>query len=208
MKKLLMILGLAFVTPTYSMANMDSGLYDPLPPEGSAFVRFVNAAGEKGSEQTSANGKGYVYLEHKETSPYFVMEEKETELGFGAMKSNFTPAAGKFYTVVWRDDLNIIEDDQNDNRAKSQILFYNLSNHDKLSLKTKDGKVAIVKDVVKGAVSSRQINPVKVDLAVYKGDEKIMDLDSLSMERGMAYGAFIYADDSATWVRSTTNTVR
>ena len=191
-----------------AQANMDSGLYDPAPPEGSAFVRFINASGAEGAEKSGANGKGYMRLKNREISPYFVVKQGTADVSFGALKHSFEVKAGKFYTVVWAEDLSIIEDETNDNRAKSQILFYNLSARETLTLKTSDGSVAIVENVGKGMSGVRQINPVKIEAAVYEGDTKITDIEPLSLERGMAYSAIIFADsDDVVWVRSETNTI-
>jgi len=207
MKKLLLIIALCL--PLSAQANMDTGLYDPLPPEGSAFVRYINAAGEKGSKQTGANGKGYVYLENHEVSPYFVVEAEKTKVTFGELSHEFELEEGKFYSVLWQDDLSVIEDIPSDNRAKSQILFYNLASDNALSLKTTEGNVSIITDVNKNEVKAREINPVKINVSVFDGDTEFKQAETLSMERGMVYSAFAFDDsDDVVWVRSTTNTTK
>ena len=207
--RLLFALILCLGVSVTAHANMDDGLYDPLPPEGSAFVRFINVAAEKNAIQVGVNGKSYASLQKHEISPYFIVKQGSADVNFGDLKHQFEAEAGKFYTVTGADDLKFIEDEANDNRTKSQILFYNLSNHENLSLKTKDGKVGILENIAQYESNSRQINPVKIEVAIFEGDTKIKDIEPQSLERGMAYSAIIFADnDEVVWVRSTTNTTK
>lgn len=207
-KAILLVAVLAL--PFKAIANMDSGLYDPLPPEGAAFVRFINASGMKGSDQSQMNGKGYMYIKHHEASPYFVAEEGTLAAGFDGKNTTFEVKSGGFYSVVVTPkDLKVIEDQGNDNRAKAQIAFYNLTDKAGLSLKTRDGKVAIADAVDAYGMKSRQINPVKVELAIYDGETKVMDVEPLSMDRSMSYNAlYTGKDEGVVWVRSTTNTTK
>jgi alginate O-acetyltransferase complex protein AlgF len=188
----------------------DAGLYDPLPPEGSAFVRFLSEAPGNGSLQAKANSKGYDYLTSSQVSSYYVVPQGNVKAEIGAATKDFNAEAGKFYTVVLSEaeTLDIKTDPQNENQAKSQVIFYNLSDKDNLSLKTTDGKVVVVPPLTAGAVGDKQINPVKVSLGIFEGDQLVKDLGSVSLERSASYSAIIMNDNQTQWVRASTNTTR
>lgn len=203
------LMAFVMISPAVA-AGPDAGLYDPLPPEGSVFIRYINASSETSSKPVGANGKASDYPKPNEVTPYFVAPEGKTEIGFGDIKLAHDTVAGKFYTVIWTggDALTVIEDPVNENRAKSQILFYNIASEEPVSLKTGDGKVEIVAATEKGKSGVREINPVKVTLAAYKGDSKIGDVGEQSLERGMAYSLILFGEDKLVWARSVTNTTR
>jgi alginate O-acetyltransferase complex protein AlgF len=214
MKKFLFALG--FVTAiglsqaAWAVVNADEGLYDPLPPEGSAFIRFMNDQGDTGSEPAAANGKTFDYVEYKEVSSYFVVPQGKVDIKIGENAGNFDAESGKFYTAILNKDnsVKVTPDAVNDNRSKAQIIFYNLSEKPNLSLKTSDGGVEIIPPLAAGESSERQINPVKVSLAVYDGDEKVKDLGSLSLERSKSYSTVVFDESDVEWINSTTNTGR
>lgn len=209
-------LGAAFIagglalSATAAQANPDTGLYDPLPPEGSAFVRYINDFEDKGSEKAIANGKTFDYLDYKEVSSYFVVPEGNVKAAIGEQTTSFDVEAGKFYTVVLTGANNLIvnTDMVNDNRSKSQISFYNLTDDKDLTVKTSDGKVEIVPLTSVNKAGDRQINPVKVSLGVFDGDVLIKDLGDVSMERAASYSIVAYNPDEIVWIPSTTNTTR
>ncbi|MBP7722238.1 MAG: alginate O-acetyltransferase AlgF [Alphaproteobacteria bacterium] len=188
----------------------DQGLYDPLPPEGSAFVRFVSESPENGSKQAKANDKGYDYLNFKQVSSYYVIPKGAVKAAIGSAAKDFNAESGKFYTVVLNESgaLEVKDDPKNENEAKSQIVFYNLTDKPDLSLKTADGKVEIVPPLSAGAVGDKQINPVKVSIAIFDGDTKLKDLGPVSLERGASYSAIAMNDKDVEWVQASTNTTR
>jgi alginate O-acetyltransferase complex protein AlgF len=210
MKKLMIgcaALTLGFVGHAHAQ---DAGLYDPLPPEGSAFVRFVSESPDGGSKQAKANDKDYDFLSSKQITSYYVVPQGSVKAKIGEAAKDFNAESGKFYTVVLNEGgaLDVKTDPQNDNQAKSQIVFYNLSDKPNLSLKTADGKVEIVPPQATGAVADKQINPVKVSLAVFDGETKLKDLGSVSLERGASYSAIAMNDKDIEWVKASTSTTR
>ena len=88
------------------------------------------------------------------------------------------------------------------------VLFYNLSNTDKLALKTTDGKIEVVPSLEAGGTGEKQINPVKVSLAIYNGDKIVKDLGEISLERAKSYTVVALDNNEAKWVQSSTNTTR
>lgn len=177
-------------------AGPDEGLYAPVPPEGSAFVRFVQADPSiKNGAKPKAGGKSYDGRDFATSSPYYVVPKGKTALELDAGKLERDLEAGKFYTVVLASGsaLSILEDKAADNRAKALIQLYNLSSKPDLALKTVDGKVEIVPATAPGASGLREINAVKVPLAVFgagaSGSEPVGDV---TLERGKALGVFVF----------------
>lgn len=174
----------------------DEGLYAPVPPEGSAFVRFAQAdPAIKEDVKPQAGGKTYDGREFASVSAYYVVPGGKVPLAFGTAKEERDLLAGKFYTVVLLsgNQIGLIEDKAADNRAKALIQLYNLSGKPDLSLKTSDGKVEVVPATPAGNSGSREINAVKVSLALHgagaSGSEPVGDV---TLERGKALGIFAF----------------
>ena len=203
-------LALAMFLPSGAMAAGDEGLYDPAPPPGSAFIRFLRDNSSSGSVPVKANGKIFDYLDFKEVSSYFVIPHGEVKAEIGALSSNFPAEEGKFYTVILGDNnkLDVKTDPVNNNLAKAQIILYNLSGEGDISLKTSDGKIDIIPSLASGQVSEKKINPVKVSMAVYKDGKIVKDLGVQSLDRSQSYSVVVIDGNNVSWVRSTTNTVR
>jgi len=203
---------LLLATPAVSAfaANPDSGLYDPAPPEGSAFVRFLSIAQDDKSREAKINGKTLEYVRFQQVSPYYVAPGGNADIKFGDASQSATFEAGNFYTVVFENDsrVKVIADAETANQAKSQIIFYNFSQQDGLSLKTSDGKVEVLPSVPPDDTQAREINPVKVSLAVYDGDKVLSDLGAVSLERSHSYNVIAYPNNEVKWAPSVTNTSR
>ena len=196
MQLLLTFLAVIVMCPAV-WADEDAGLYDPVAPEGSAFVRFFNLTG--GDITPKANGKAYNPLGKGEVSPYFVVPEGA--IISGDIKED--ALAGEFYTVI--NPKNIwIQDMPNTNRAKATIALYNLSDQPMLMLKAKDGEVMVLDDVKKDSAKARDMNAVKIDFSIYNGDEHLLTLPSQVIERGNHYSIF-YDGVTADFVTAKTN---
>lgn len=186
-------------------AGTDEGLYDPVAPKGSAFVRFVNI--DDASHEIKANGKSYGSLDQNSASSYFVVKKGNAKFSIGSNAHSEEINEGQFYTVALGDDIKIIEDKSNDNETKSTLALYNLNGANPIQLKAKEGTVTVVDNVTKGAMNTRDINPVEIDLSVTgEGIEAIM-LKSLIMERGNHY-SIIYNGKSAFIVQAKTDTTK
>lgn len=190
--------------------NADAGLYDPVPPEDSAFVRFVSTFQTSGSDEVQIDGKSMEYISFQELSSYFVAPGGKADIRIGDTQRDFELSEGKFYTVVLkgRDELHIYEDDANDNLARAQIIFYNFSPQKSLSLKTADGKIEVLPAVAANGKATKEINPVKVSLAVYDGDRVLHNLGPISLERSRSYNVIAYPNNDVKWAPSQTNTTR
>lgn len=201
MTRFFAILALAVLLPFAAQnaalaENADEGLYDPVPPPGSAYVRFINVDPDVNDEGVDANGKEYSDVPFAEMSPYYVFPKGEVKASFEEASTTLKVESGKFYTLVLsKDKIVPLTDPTNTNGAKALVTLYNLSKTPEAVLKTADGKITVTETPAKsGALSSRVMNAVKFTTAVYSGDTKIMDGQELALERGKSYAVVLYDD--------------
>ena len=72
-----------------------------------------------------------------------------------------------------------------------------------------DGKTEVVKTVAAKGTGEREINPVKVSLALYDGDKKVTDVKPVALERGEAAVLYITGSGnslSPVWVKRPAST--
>jgi len=174
------LLGL-MVFPSYAQ---DAGLYDPAPPAGSAFVRFINLGAKNEACKPDIRGKSYDSIDQNKVGPYVPAKSGDAELKLDAASAKETLEEGGYYTVVYRGDaLSVIKDDAIKNPVKSMVAFYNLTPRNDISLKTADGKVDVIKSLASGKSGYREINAVTVKLVVYDGARKAVTLKPIILKR-------------------------
>lgn len=191
--------------------NADKGLYDPVAPKGAVFLRFFNT--QSTDATVSAAGKSYGSLKPLAASPYYVQKKGDISLDINGKKADTTVDADQYYTAVTSgDSVVLIKDQALANRAKALVLFYNLTDKDKLTLKTADGKVEVIPAQAKGASAGREMNGVKVTFGVFDGDTKLAELPESLLERGKAYSVIATAGADGktvlTWAESKTDTTK
>jgi alginate O-acetyltransferase complex protein AlgF len=189
--------GLSLMSFTGSVfAGADDGLYDPVAPEGSAFVRYVNTDAEEAAP--SVNGKSYDKVVFAAVTPYYVVPKGDADIKFGAGSAKQTVEAGKFYTaVLQKGAVKVIADTVSANRAKAQLALYNLTEKATVTLKAND-KIEVVKEVAAGTVGTMDVNAMKIKLAVFSGSDSLGDAGEQNLERGFSYGVFAIAKADGT----------
>ena len=113
-------------------------------------------------------------------------------------------ASDKYYTLVNSSSGNpqLIEEPPFKNKQKALVRVQNLSDQ-QLTLKTADGKTEVVKPVAANGRGEREINPVKVNLALFQGDKKVGDVKPVALERGEAAVLYVTGSGNAlspVWV--------
>lgn len=178
---------MALAAPVW--AEGDEGLYDPVPPEGSVFVRFIHAQNDiEGEIVPSVNGRERDAARFGFIKPYSVTGNGTVDVGFGQYEGAFEAEPGGHYSVILQNgSLRFERDPEAADALKAQVIFYNLTGRDDISLRTVDGKITIAGPLEAGKMQDRAINPVKVSFAVYAGDEKFADMKDWPLERGESY---------------------
>lgn len=196
MKKVL--LALAVMAFSFPAMAQDEALYDPVAPEGSAFVRFINDGDKAEALKPAIGGKTYKETPFGEAGPYVPVKGGEAaDLSLGGATAKETLEKGAYYTVLLKGGaLSVLKDEALANPAKAEIAFYNLTGKDGLALKTADGKTEVVAPVASGKAGYREINGVTVPVAVYSGADKAAELAApLDLKRGEATTVIVRETD-------------
>jgi alginate O-acetyltransferase complex protein AlgF len=168
----------------------DGALYGPKAPKGSAFVRAYNA----GNAELDVS-LGDIQL--KQVAPlgssdfeYLPAGSYQARVGNAQLPVQLQ--AARYYTLVSQTGSapRLVEEPAFSNKQKALLRVQNLSDSP-LSLKTADGKTAVVADVQPDGRGEREINPVKVGLALFEGERKVADLKPVTLERGEVVSLFV-----------------
>ncbi len=205
--KLVFVLLLGLIGGSVPALANEAGLYDPAPPPGSSYLRLINA-NAKGAISLSLDGSAFVSAPEASASDYIVVPQGAKSAGFGGKDLTVTLGAGKFYSiVVSAGQGRLVEDPILKSRAKALLRMYNLTAKTALSLKTADGKVAIIDNVAAAAASDREVSGATLKLAVFDGAAKLAETPEVAIKRGFVYSVMaIGSGDSikAVWVKSAT----
>ncbi|BBR52428.1 MULTISPECIES: alginate O-acetyltransferase AlgF [Pseudomonas] len=178
-----------------ALAGADAALYGPSAPKGSTFVRLYNA-----SSSPAAASVGNTQIKPvgaQASSDFSFLPGGDYTAQVGGKSVPVKLAADKYYTLVNNagGSPQLIEEPPFKNKQKALVRVQNLSDQS-LTLKTADGKTEVVKPVAAKGRGEREINPVKVSLALYEGDKKVSDLKPVALERGEA--AVLYVTGSGS----------
>ncbi|WP_191831069.1 alginate O-acetyltransferase AlgF [Pseudomonas fluorescens] len=189
-------------------AGADAALYGPSAPKGSTFVRIYNA----GNQAVSASvGNTQINdVAAQASSDFSFMPQGDYSAKLGSHSLPVKLASDHYYTLVNNASgaPQLVEEPPFKNKQKSLVRVQNLSDQ-ALTLKTADGKTEVVKPVAAKARGEREINPVKVSLALYEGDKKVSDLKPVALERGEAAVLYVTGSGgnlSPVWVKRPVST--
>lgn len=185
-------------------AQADEGaLYGPKAPKGSAFVRAYNASnaeldisvGEAQLRQVAPLG----------SSDFKFLPAGSYQAQVGNAQLPVQLQAERYYTLVGLtgEAPRLVEEPPFTSRQKALLRVQNLSDS-ALSLKTADGKTEVVAAVTPNGRGEREINPVKVGLALFDGERKVADLKPVTLGRGEVLCLYITGAQgrlAPVWVR-------
>lgn len=181
----------------------DSALYGPTAPKGSTFVRVYNASSSEIS--ASVGNTNMNEVAPQASTAFSFMPQGDYTAKLGSQSVPVKLASDQYYTLVNNASgkPQLVEEPPFRNKQKSLVRVQNLSDK-ALTLKTADGKTEVVKTVAAKGTGEREINPVKVSLALYDGDKKVTDLKPVALERGEAAVLYITGSGSGlspVWVK-------
>ncbi len=198
---LVLAAGLGLMAPAFTG---DAALYGPVAPKGSSFVRVYNASNAKVSATVGSTNLNEVAP--LASSDFSFMPGGDYSAKVGSQNLAVKLAADHYYTLVTtgKGQPQLIEEPPFKNKQKSLVRVQNLSDKP-LTLKTADGKTEVVKRVAAQGRGEREINPVKVSLALYDGNQKVGDVKPVALERGEAAVLYVTgqgASLSPVWVKA------
>lgn len=181
----------------------DSALYGPTAPKGSTFVRVYNASSSEISASVGNTNMNEVAPQGSTAFSFMPQGDYTAKLGSQSVPVKL--AGDHYYTLVNNASgkPQLVEEPPFRNKQKSLVRVQNLSDK-ALTLKTADGKTEVVKTVAAKGTGEREINPVKVSLALFDGDKKVTDLKPVALERGEAAVLYITGSGSGlspVWVK-------
>lgn len=207
LKAVALVTGMS-VLSMHAFAGGDSALYGPTAPKGSSFVRIYNAGNAEVSATVGTTSLNDVAP--LSSSDFSFMPGGDYSAKVGSQTLPVKLAGDHYYTLVNSASgaPQLIEEPPFKNKQKSLVRVQNLSDK-ALTLKTADGKTEVVPNVAAKSRGEREINPVKVSLALYEGDKKVGDVKPVALERGEA--AVLYVTGSGTslspvWVKRPVST--
>lgn len=173
--------GIASALPLPGRAQ-DEGLYDPVPPADSVFLRLISAMGgaQVGPAVFADGGEGAI-------SPYKVLEAGTLPLSAGDLSAELTLEPGTSYSlalipeapgyILFKDE--IVEDPR-----KCGLMLYNLSATPAKLFVPRDGKeIPIIEGLAPGAHQTRAVNAITVDLAVAADGSEIGRFPQVKLRR-------------------------
>ncbi len=200
-------------------------VYDPLPPPGSAYVRFVNVSGDEVTvqpdflpSQTLGTGAAqrvtaYAVVEAVQGKTLAVQMQAKAQTG----RLSFTADPGSFNTVLVEaagvQSLKAVQiiDKTDFNQSRARLSFYNATPDcagATLAI-APDGPV-VFQDVAPGTAKARSVNPVTVavNAGCAQGARAPVDLAGLEaggmysvwlMQGGSGVNALLTRDRTAKW---------
>ncbi|MFJ4055898.1 MULTISPECIES: alginate O-acetyltransferase AlgF [Pseudomonas] len=185
-----------------AFAGADAALYGPTAPKGSTFVRLYNAAPAPAA--ASVGNTQIKQVGAQASSDFSFLPGGDYTAQVAGKSVPVKLAADKYYTLVNNGSGNpqLIEEPPFKNKQKALVRVQNLSDQP-LALKTADGKTEVVKPVAAKGRGEREINPVKVNLALFAGDKKVSDVKPVALERGEAAVLYVTGSGSSlspVWV--------
>ncbi|NWE40437.1 alginate O-acetyltransferase AlgF [Pseudomonas yamanorum] len=206
-KTFALVAGMSVVSMS-AFAGGDAALYGPVAPKGSSFVRVYNASNQEVSATVGSTNLSEVAP--LASSDFSFMPGGDYSAKVGSQTLPVKLAADHYYTLVssGSGQPQLIEEPPFKNKQKSLVRVQNLSDKS-LTLKTADGKTDVVQAVAAKGRGEREINPVKVSLALYEGDKKVGDVKPVALERGEAAVLYVTgtgANLSPVWVKRPVST--
>lgn len=181
------LFALALAAPAH---GGDEGVYGPAAPPDAAFIRVFNATAQ-GELQARVGDKIMDDIPAFGASEFVFLPAGRYTLAAGPASEPVTLKQGRYYTAVLEGKaFRMLENDRYSNRLKALVIVYNLVDGSTLSLKTADGR-AVVENVAANSSSSREVNAVKVNLALFDGAKKVSDVKPMNLERGRAFSLFV-----------------
>lgn len=188
----------ALLTLGFSTAHAeDGGLYGPSAPPGSAFIRVFNATDQADLEAKVGN-EVLSDIPAWTASEFVFVPAGIHRLVAGTRDQSVTLLADRYYTAVaGSGPVQLLDNDNYGNRLKALLILYNLTGDSGLSLRTQDGKTVVIPDVSSNAFGKREVNPSRVQLALFKGDKRVADAPPVSLARGQAFSLFVIGQPAA-----------
>lgn len=170
----------------------EDALYAAEAPDGAAFIRVVNADASGALAEATIGDKVIKEVSPLEASPYIYLAEGRYQVEVGGQQTSVAMKKNEFYTVVVLDsgEMKVMKDLAFDNPRKALLSFYNLTGTAGVTLKTSDGKVAVIDAVDSLELANREINAVNIALGAFQSNEALATTGEIKLQRGKVFSVF------------------
>ncbi len=186
-----------------AFAGGEGALYGPQAPKGSTFVRAYNAG--SGELSVSVGNATLNDISPLGSSDFKFLPPGNYTAKVGSQSLPVKLDPDSYYTLVSQPggQPRLVPEPPFKNKQKALVRVQNLSGK-ALTLKTADGKTEVVSNVAPQSHGDREINPVKVNLALFDGAKKVSDLKPVALERGEVVCLYVTGDGAKlnpVWVK-------
>ena len=161
----------------------DAALYDAPIPADRSLVRFLNVKLKSG---VSVEFSGQQFeIDQAALSNYRIVGNGTFTItdGTASTEAKFEP--GKFYTVAVgasQGGIVVIPDNDVENPSRSAISFYNFSSAPaNLALRLNGDSKVLFKDLVPGAMASKELPVIDIGLEVTEGNKTVTEIEKVSL---------------------------
>lgn len=203
------------IIPMLAVAQSTGRLYDPMPPDDSAYVRVVQA---KAGAPVTVLVDGKVKLKQLAAltaSDYWVLPAGKHTIqlqsgGKPGATISLDAARRGAYTIAFPSPASgtrayTFQDKTGTNKLKAMLAVYHLApGAGAIDIATADGKTKVFSGLKAGAPAIIEVNPIQVKLmAARSGGKAPLANASLSMVQGNAYSVFLFPS-GAQGIKATT----
>ena len=192
-------------------AQVDNQLYDPVPPEDSAYLRIINASHEgavdtwvdgklRGKNLASGDAGDYLVVPMGKHKIVLQVKEKSTL----KLTANLVAERGRAMTLAVTDlqagsKPLIFEDRINPNKLKAVLAIYHLlPNLGSIDVESTDKKVKVFSNLAFGSTNQLLVNPITIELSALKSGEKVeLAKANLAMQHGNAYSLLVLQNENS-----------
>jgi len=194
-KKIIGLLFFIIMSSHVTAKDANNALYDPVAPDGSAFIRAINVSSGYITVKLSSKNESQK-ISSKSIGGYLFTPEGNITIDINGVKKDVTLKENDIISLVFNNNsITSIHDTPFKNKRKARANFYNLTDK-KLSLKTSDGKHQLIDPITKSHRSHRDINGIKVKLSAFDESKKLIDFDKLLFKKGRSYSFVVYREGS------------
>lgn len=206
MRRVAKALAIAFAASIPMTAMAQNQVYDPLPPPGSAYVRFVNAADAALTLKPDFLAAQQLGLSPAQRVTPFTAVEKvagralslDVQAGGRSVKAVLKADPGSYVTVLIESDpakglvVVPVVDNTEFNQSRARLSFYNAtSSCASASLAIDPDGPVVFPEVAAGTAKARSVNPVTAKIHAACGDAKTASIPLEGMEAGAMYSVWL-----------------
>lgn len=196
---------LLLLTGFSGAATAQNQVYDPLPPAGSAYVRFVNAAESAITVKPDFVGVQLLgTAASQRVSPFMPIEKVagralslEVQAGPRSVRASLKADAGSYVTVLIRSDsanglvVVPVVDNTEFNQSRARLSFYSASSCAAASLTIDPDGPIVFPNVAAGTAKARSVNPVTAKIHASCEGKPVPSIGLEGMEAGGMYSVWL-----------------